>query len=140
ETLFVPVRERGAVIRLEIQTREPLEIEAEFVRDFALEWPASLGGTYMNWDPGLNAFILGEEQKKYSAIVGSPTAREYREEYFSNYSGSQASSFRLGRVEKGRQIQLIVIAGSLEGQAEAERNYRHLLTDYAGLLQQSANY
>src|SRR5215470_12031316 len=74
ETLFVPIRERGAVISLEVTTDQPIEIEAVFERDFQLEWPAALGGTYMNWDNNLHAFAFGEESKKYSALVGSPTA------------------------------------------------------------------
>ena len=59
ETLFVPVHEQGAVIMFEIETAHPLEIEALFERDFQLEWPAALGGTYINWDEGLRAFYLG---------------------------------------------------------------------------------
>ena len=46
ETLFVPVQEPGAVILLDVETAEPLEVEASFVGDFALEWPAAIGGTY----------------------------------------------------------------------------------------------
>jgi hypothetical protein len=43
ETLFVPVHEAGAVIKFEVETAHPLEIEAVFERDFQLEWPAALG-------------------------------------------------------------------------------------------------
>src|SRR5947209_15402220 len=68
ETLFVPVREAGAVITFEVTTAQPVEIEAVFERDFQLEWPAALGGTYMQWDASLRAFYLGEEQKKFAAF------------------------------------------------------------------------
>src|SRR5208282_3963704 len=44
ETLFVPVHEAGAVILFDVQTEQPIEIEAAFQRDFQLEWPAALGG------------------------------------------------------------------------------------------------
>ena len=74
ETFFVPVREPGAVIIIEVETAEPLDVQAVFERDFQLEWPAALGGTYAYWDPKVNAFHFGEEQKKFSAFVGSPTA------------------------------------------------------------------
>jgi hypothetical protein len=50
ETLFVLVQEPGAVILIEVETAEPLEVEAGFVGDFALEWPAAMGGTYAEWD------------------------------------------------------------------------------------------
>jgi len=96
ETLFVPVKEPGAVITFEVETAHPLEIEAVFERDFQLEWPAALGATYLNWEAGLPAFSFGEEQKKYVAIVGSPTADITEQEYQTNYSSSQESAFRLG--------------------------------------------
>src|SRR5882757_2551227 len=50
ETFFVPVKEQGALISFDIQTEQPLEIEARFVRDFQLEWPAAIGGTFIEWD------------------------------------------------------------------------------------------
>src|SRR5207302_10292382 len=49
ETLFVPVREAGAIVVIDVETSEPLEVEASFHRDFQLEWPAALGGTYIPW-------------------------------------------------------------------------------------------
>ena len=102
ETLAVPVHEAGAVITFEVETAHPLEIEAEFERDFQLEWPAALGGTYLNWDAGLHAFYFGEEQKKYSAIVGSPSGDLSELEYQTNYSASQESAIRL--CQPGHQV------------------------------------
>ncbi|HEV2118436.1 MAG TPA: hypothetical protein VGR48_20525, partial [Terriglobales bacterium] len=93
ETLFVPVTEQGAVVILDIQTTEPLQVEASFVRDFTLEWPAALGATYMSWDTALHAFSLGEESKKFSGLVGSKNAVAFRQEYATNYSQSNESSF-----------------------------------------------
>src|SRR4029077_8383079 len=73
ETFFVPVHERGAVILLDVETEQPLEIEAGFVGDFQLEWPAAVGGTFHSWDESQHAYIFGEEQKKFSAMLGSPS-------------------------------------------------------------------
>src|SRR5882762_8037752 len=84
ETFFVPVNEHGAIIPLEVETEFPLEIEAGFLRDFQLEWPGALGGTYSFWDNDQRAFYLGEETKKFAAFVGSPTATEDRREYQTN--------------------------------------------------------
>src|SRR5437588_4244374 len=140
ETLFVPVHETGAVMTFEVETAHPLEIEAAFNRDFQLEWPAALGGTYINWDEGLRAFYLGEEQKKCSALVGSPTANLTSLEYQTNYSQSEESAIRLGATTKGRETKVIAIAASVNGRAEAESTYKHLLSDYAGLEKDSAKY
>ena len=140
ETFFAPVHEPGAVILLEVKTESPLEIEAVFHRDFQLEWPAALGGTYEFWDAKLHAFVLGEEQKKFEAMVGSPSAADAHEEFQTNYSESQESSFRLGVTPKGEQTKVIAIAGSMTGLADAETTYVKLSSEYPALLRESAEY
>jgi GH15 family glucan-1,4-alpha-glucosidase len=140
ETFFVPVNEPGAVISLEVETEFPLEIEGRFLRDFQLEWPASLGGTYSSWDKDQRAFYLGEETRKFAAFVGSPTATEARGEFQTNYSESAVNSFRLGVTSKGKDTKLIVVAASLDGRPQAETTYKKLATGYADLLRASAEY
>ena len=140
ETFFVPVKEPGAVILLEVETETPLEMEAVFHRDFQLEWPAALGATYIGWDSGLKAFAFGEEQRKFAAIVGSPGAEYGEEEFQTNYSESQENSFRLGPLAKGKTTQAIVIAGSMTGRADAENEYRRLTSGYSEMLRESADY
>jgi len=140
ETFFVPVHEPGAVILIEIETSHPLEVEAVFQRDFQLEWPAGLGGTYLNWDADLQAFVLAEEQKKFAALVGSPTATLSSEEYSSNYSSSAQNSFLLGQTAKGKDTKVVVIAGSVNGGKEAEGTYHRLLSTYPDLRRGSSDY
>jgi glycogen debranching enzyme len=140
ERFCVPVKEPGALIVLEVETEQPLEIEAFFHRDFQLEWPAAIGATYVEWLPEQRSFYLGEERKKFAAIVGSPTATQPGEEYQSNYSQSRESSFRLGVTEKGKQTKLIAIAGSMEGRAAAEQTYQRLLATYSELLRESTQH
>src|SRR6266436_2051086 len=140
ETFFVPVREAGAVIIIEVETAEPLDVEVAFERDFQLEWPAALGGTYGSWDPKLSAFYFGEEHKKFSALVGSPTAAEVQQEYDTNYSSSKQNSFHLGVTTKGKETKVVVVAASTNGLAEAEATYRHLAADYVALEKESADY
>ena len=64
ETFFVPGERtrRGHLLRH--PDGQPLEIEARFVRDFQLEWPAAIGGTFIEWDKNLHAFALGEETQQ----------------------------------------------------------------------------
>ncbi|MBO0910438.1 MAG: amylo-alpha-1,6-glucosidase [Acidobacteria bacterium] len=140
ETLLVPVHEPGAIIRFEVETAHPLEIEAAFDRDFALEWPAALGGTYLGWDPALRAFYLGEERRKYAAFVGSPSGAMSEEEYQTNYSASGENAIRLGPTVKGRETKIITIAASVNGRGEAETTYRRLESAYQALEEQSADY
>ena len=140
ETWFVPVHESGAVIVIDVDTSEPVDVEAVFHRDFQLEWPAALGGTYMSWDPGERAFLLGEEQKKFSAVVGSPSAEDPHAEYQTSYSASSDSSFRLGTTAKGHQTKIVVVAASFTNPAAALAEYHHLATSYDALLRDSADY
>ncbi|MBV9886971.1 MAG: hypothetical protein JO119_10535 [Acidobacteria bacterium] len=140
ETFFVPVKEQGAVISFDVQTEQLLEIEARFVRDFQLEWPAAIGGTFIEWDKNLHAFSLSEETRKLVGLVGSPTAAEPGMEFQTNYFDSQANTIRLGITTKGKDQKLIVISGSMNGRAEAEATYRHLLEDHEQLRQASAKY
>jgi glycogen debranching enzyme len=140
ETLFVPLQEPGAVITLEVETAEALEIEVAFQGDLQLEWPAALGGAYQHWDPVQRAFYLGEEQKKYVALVGSPTAALNREEYDTNYSSSTENAFLLGRTAKGKDTKVVIIAASVQGVESASTLYRQLATNYSSLLQQAGEY
>jgi GH15 family glucan-1,4-alpha-glucosidase len=140
ETLLAPVDQPGAVIELEIETEQPLEVEASFLRDFQLEWPASMGGTYVGWNDGLRAFVFGEDRQKFSAFAGSPTAADPRLEYETNYGGTARTSMRLGITPKGRERKLIAVAGSVNGRAEAEKSYRLLLSDYQRLWRESAEF
>jgi len=140
ETFFTPVDEPGSLIKLEIETEHPLEIEVLFQRDFQLEWPAGLGGTYTYYDAPRKAFYLGEETKKFVALVGSPTATQPQVEYATDFSASDQNGFYLGPTQKGKETKLIAIAASIDGPAQADLTYQHLLADSDALLASSAKY
>jgi glycogen debranching enzyme len=140
ETLFVPVHEAGAVILFDVETAQPLDIEVGFVGDFALEWPGAIGGTYQEWDASRRAIVFGEETKKFSALVGSPTADQAHVAYETNYSSSSETSFRLGVTQKERETKLLAIAASVAGFGEAQATYEHLVAAYPVLLRDSAEY
>ena len=140
ETFFVPVQEPGAVITFEIATENPLNIRVAFTRDFQLEWPAGLGATYANWDLTHHAFTFGEEQKKYAAFVGSPTATNEHLEYQDNYSSSNEDSFDLGVTSRKSESRLVLLSASVHGADEAQKTYEQLSTSHAQLLGESAAY
>jgi GH15 family glucan-1,4-alpha-glucosidase len=130
----------GAVILLEIESEQPLEIEAAFTGDFQLEWPAGLGGTYINWDEKLRAIDFGEEAHRFAALVGSPNAGDPHLAYETNYSSANENSFRLGVTKKGKDSRVLVIAGSVTGADDATKEYEHLLTSYAGVMRASGDF
>src|SRR5947207_13958781 len=115
----------GAILLLDVETEQPLEIEAAFTGDFQLEWPAALGGTFVGWDEKQRAFVFGEEAKKYAALVGSPTGTDARVAYQTNYSASDQNSLRFGVTQKGKETKVLVIPASVAGRAEAEQTYKH---------------
>src|SRR5260370_30101330 len=114
ETFFVPVDQPGAVIEIQVETEQPLEIEASFIRDFQLEWPASMGGTYIGWSSELHGFVFGEDHQKFAALAGSPTAAEPHLEYETNYGGTPTRSMKLWRDSKGPATENIFIFRSVE--------------------------
>jgi glycogen debranching enzyme len=140
ETLFVPVREPGAVVQLEIDTSQPLQIEAAFERDFQLEWPGAMGGTDIEWNANMHAFAMTENQQKFSAWIGSPQATEFRQEYVTNYTASKENSFGFGLIAPGKSTKLIVMAASFDGLPPADVTYRKLSTTYPQLLADAAAY
>ena len=125
---------------MEVETEQPLEIEAAFTPDFQMEWPAGLGGTYSTWDLKERAFFVGEEARKYAAFVGSPTAEAPHAAYQTNYSASDEDSVRLGVTQKGKETKVLVMAASVTGQADAVKTYEHLLSSYADLEREAADY
>jgi len=139
ETFVAPVNENGGLILVEVDTEQALEIEVEFIRDFQLMWPASIGGTYMESLQSANGFLFGEESRRFSGIIASPTGQELRPEYQTNYSEAVASSFRLGTTAKGKETKVIVVAGSTRGRDETMRTYQRLVAT-AGLSEGSGDY
>ena len=140
ETLFVPVHEAGAVIQLEVDAAQPLQIEAAFERDFQLEWPGAMGGSDIEWNPTLHAFSMTENQQKFTALIGSPSATEYHLEFVTNYTAGKESSLGFGVIPAGRTVKTIVIAASFDNLPTADATYKKLAASTSQLLSESAAY
>ncbi len=139
ETLFAPVHEAGAIIQLEIDAAEPVEVEAEFQRDFQLEWPAAIAGGNSYWDTNLRAFVFTDELNRFKGLIGSPTAERSSEEYWTNYSSAQQDSFRLGVTNKGHDTKMIVISGSWSDVVEKEAAMKNAAEKSATAADLTAN-
>ena len=140
ETLVVPIDKPGAVIYLDIQSSEPLEVEAAFERDFQLEWPAVLADPGIDWAPALHAFTFACERPEFVAMVGSPSATVNETELASNYGSSRESSFRLGPSKPGEDRKIIVIAASVEGSRQLEATYKDLIAHAGDYESEAASY
>ena len=140
ETFFAPVNEPGAIIQLDIETEQPLEIEATFHPDFQLEWPAALGATFSSWDSRLRAVTLGADHKLFAGLLGSPTATLSSQQFDTNYNSSAYAGMRLGVTARGKETKVLVMAASINGAAEAEKIYKKLTDNYLQLEKDSAAF
>ncbi len=69
------VSEPGAVILLEVDSREPLTVVCSFLPVLQPMWPAGLGGQYAYWNDAMKAYLISEPTGKNHGFVGSPAAR-----------------------------------------------------------------
>jgi glycogen debranching enzyme len=138
ETFVVPRDEPGALIRVEVDTRKPVEVRARFVRDFQLMWPASIGTGYSEWNATDHAFRFGADGTSYAALLGSPDASLIARDYVSNYSSSQLNAMSLGEMN-GHAERRIVFAGSMKSMDEARRVYDRILAQAPTLEAQTTN-
>jgi len=99
--LFVPVQEQERD-SLDVETEQPLEIEAIFIATFQLEWPAALGATYWIGARNSTRFILARSKGNFRRWWVRRRRRSRRLNFRLNYSERQESSFRLGPTAKGK--------------------------------------
>ncbi len=140
ETFFAPVDEPGAIIELDVETEQPLEIEATFHPDFQLEWPAALGATFSSWDARLHATVFGADHKLFAGVLGSPTATLTAQQFDTNYNSSSSAAMRLGVTAHGKETKLLVMAASINGALEAEKIYKKLSDNFLELQKDSAAF
>lgn len=69
-----PINEAGALILLDVNTTEPLNIVCSFLPVMQPMWPAGLGGQYAWWDNEMKAYLISESSRKNHGYVGSPAA------------------------------------------------------------------
>ncbi len=74
QRIFAPVNEPAVAMVLEVEAIRPMEIIATFHSDLQLAWPGGIGGQYIYWNDDLNAFLISEPRRQFTAFVGSPFA------------------------------------------------------------------
>lgn len=140
ETLVVPIDQPAALVRLQIETAEPIETIVSFDPDLQLEWPGAIGGMDSNWNPLLHAYVMSEPEQRFEAVVGSPTASPFAETYPFGYAGPEESAFSLGVTPRGTDTKVVVIAAALDHAREAEQRYRQLSSAFDATMEQARQY
>jgi glycogen debranching enzyme len=123
ETLVVPIDQPSALVRLQVETAEPIETIVTFAPDLQLEWPGAVGGVDVDWNPKLRAYVMSEPQERFEALVGSSTAVQYAESYPAGYGGPEESAFSLGITPKGTDTKYVVMTAALGHAKEAEQDF-----------------
>jgi glycogen debranching enzyme len=139
ETLVVPIDEPGAAILLDVRARSPLRIDVEFVRDFQLMWPASIGTGYAEWNGRRKSFEFGADGQPFAAVFGSPDAALESREYATNYGAATHAVFTLGEV-RGHAQRVLALAASMKSADEALATYSRLIARSARLVEETERY
>jgi len=139
ETLAASGTEPGVILRLRIESSEPVEPIIEFTRDFQLMWPAAIGSGYVSWDDREKVWFFGADGHPFAAVFSSPSARQLDSEYATNYSHSTVSAFSLGEV-KGRGEVTLALAGSVKSRDEALAAYKRLVANPQATIDSASRF
>ena len=139
-TWFVPIKERAAIVTIEVNSLGPVAVEASFVPDVAWMWPAGMGDGYSQWDAKLNAFRFGSDRHAFLAIAGAAGASAPTTSYSANYSAGNTDVIAFGPPVKGNATYRFVMVASFENQTQAEDLYHKLQAGDAALVNQARDY
>ena len=139
-TWFVPIDQRAAIIEIEVNSAEPVGVEATFTPDVAWMWPAAVGDAYSQWDAQLKAFRFSNDHHIFWGIAGSKDASAEVTTYSANYSAGHIDEFSFGPPAKGHNVYRFVMAGSFESQQQADATYQRLLAADTSVFQQARDY
>jgi glycogen debranching enzyme len=139
QTLDASGTEAGVIMRLSIESSEPVETIVEFTRDFQLMWPAAIGSGYVAWDDREKFWFFGADGHPFAAVFGSPSARRLDAEYATNYSQSTVSAFSLGEVN-GHGDVVLALAGSVKSRDEARAAYKRLVANPQGTIDAASRF
>jgi glycogen debranching enzyme len=116
EKLFVPLDETGAIIRYEVESAHPIDIEIRFIPVLDLMWPASIGGQDAVWSSAASAYLLSELTHRFAASVGSPDIVAHDETPNSGQHVGRAPGLAFTiRAGGGHNQARVIIAGSGPG-------------------------
>ena len=139
-TWFAPVNERGAIVTIEVNSFDPVAVEASFVPDVAWMWPAGMGDAYSQWDAQLKAFRFGNDRHAFFAVAGATNASATTTTYNDNYSAGHTDVISFGPAAKGNTTYRFAMAASFENQQQADALYHKLLAADASLVNDSRDY
>jgi glycogen debranching enzyme len=139
-TWFIPIDQRAAIVEIEVNSAEPVSVEASFVPDVAWMWPAAVGDGNSQWDAQLKAFRFGNDRHAFWGIAGSADASALNTAYSKDLLANHAVALSFGAPAKGSKVYRFVMTASFESQKLADQQYDKLLAADRSLMKQSSDY
>ena len=141
QVLFAPIDAPGLVMLLDVDTALPLTIRGSFRPRLRLMWPAGLMTQNTGWDADASAYVLTEESNRFAAVVGAPGARDVSLMPYQEEPRDAPIRFVIDTAGRaGRQLLPIVLAGSVQGRADATARYREILASIPALYEQTVEH
>jgi glycogen debranching enzyme len=139
-TWFTPINDRGAILTIEVNSFDPVAVEASFVPDVAWMWPAGMGDAYTQWDAQLKAFRFGSDRHGFFAIAGGSGASALTTTYSADYSAEHTAMISFGPPAKGKTTYRFAMAASFENQQQVDALYHRLLSPGDTLVNEARDY
>jgi glycogen debranching enzyme len=142
QIVFAPVEEPGLVMLLDVDSVLPLTVTVSFRPRLRLAWPAGLMTGNLDWSEREHVYYIVEESKRFVGVVGSPAGRDlsvmpYQEEP-RDVPARLVIDVPAGEL-KSNYIP-VVIAGSVQGRADAKAVYDRLLSSAQSLFERNVGY
>ncbi|HEV7889192.1 MAG TPA: GH116 family glycosyl hydrolase [Pyrinomonadaceae bacterium] len=142
QVVFAPVDEPGLVMLLDVDSKLPVTVTVSFRPKLRLAWPAGLMTGNLDWNGKEHVYYIVEESKRFVGVVGSPAGRDasvmpYQEEP-RDVPARLVIDVPAGEL-KSNYIP-VVIAGSVQGRADAKAVYDRLLSSAQSLFERNVGY
>jgi glycogen debranching enzyme len=142
QIVFAPVDEPGLVMLLDVESALPMTVTVSFRPRLRLAWPAGLMTGNLDWNEKEHVYYIVEESKRFVGVVGSPSGRDvsvmpYQEEP-RDVPARLVIDVQAGEL-KSNYIP-VVIAGSVQGRADAKAVYERLLSSAQSLFEGNVSY
>lgn len=142
QIVFAPVDEPGLVMLLNVDSVLPLTVTVSFRPRLRLAWPAGLMTGSLDWNERERVYYIVEESRRFVGVIGSPAGRDvsvmpYQEEP-RDVPARLVIDVPAGEL-KSSYIP-VVIAGSVQGRADAKAVYDRLLSSAQSLFERNVSY
>jgi glycogen debranching enzyme len=145
ETILGDVRLPAGLIHYSVTSPVPVEIHLRGTIDLRLMWPLNehaAGSLTYAWDSGLRAAVIANAPGDLAALIGTSLDNGRIEARFTGATDPSAQvRFEL-RLRPGESDHGVTVgfAGSHQGERQALRAYRSVMTDSSGVLERQVRH